>query len=132
MSCPECVCGLVFIISEGGYRLSSVTSKGYKQEELGRHPIVPETGLDSFSSQATYVYRLNVHFPVDLDEGWGHSLFEIRKSAFEHGLSPMVCSQHSDTDYLESELLDFIRVRSDKAKQLLHSADEFWENLLRK
>ncbi|OCT90282.1 hypothetical protein XELAEV_18018894mg [Xenopus laevis] len=83
MSCPNCVCGLLFAITPQGWRLAKITPEGYPASSLGLGPVLP--GFTDYM-----VYRLNVHFsasPADL----GDSLFDIRAREFFPPVITQMC-----------------------------------------
>ncbi|OCT87750.1 hypothetical protein XELAEV_18021448mg [Xenopus laevis] len=86
MSCPNCVCGLLFAITPLGWRLAKITPGGYPPSGLGLGPVL--YGFTDFQ-----VYRLNVHFPV-CPTDLGDSLFNIRARILSIGQHPGVCDSH--------------------------------------
>ncbi|OCT97767.1 hypothetical protein XELAEV_18009996mg [Xenopus laevis] len=104
MSCPNCVCGLLFAITPVGWRLTKVTSGGYPASGLGLGPILP--GFTDL-----LVYRLNVHFPVSPTD-LGDSLFNIRARILSTGLHPGVCDSHPAAGLDECEAEEIARVEN--------------------
>ncbi|OCT82869.1 hypothetical protein XELAEV_18025404mg [Xenopus laevis] len=95
MSCPNCVCGLLFAITPLGWRLAKIQPVGYPASDLGLGPIFP-----GFSD--LLLYRLNVHFPVN-PSNLGDSLLEIRVHFAYTGPYPEVCDSHSESGLDQSE-----------------------------
>ncbi|OCT82262.1 hypothetical protein XELAEV_18024781mg [Xenopus laevis] len=100
MSCPNCVSGLLFTITQLGWRLFKITPGGYPATVLGLGPILP--GSTDFM-----VYRLNVHFAVSPSD-LGDSLFDIRARVLSNGQHPVVCDSHpaAGLDECEAEEID--------------------------
>ncbi|OCT71951.1 hypothetical protein XELAEV_18034928mg [Xenopus laevis] len=100
MSCPNCVCGLLFGITPLGWRLAKITPGGYPASGLGLGPVLP--GFTDF-----LVYRLNVHFAVSPSD-LGDSLLDIRARVVSNGQYPIVCDSHpaAGLDECEAEEID--------------------------
>ncbi|OCT78051.1 hypothetical protein XELAEV_18029148mg [Xenopus laevis] len=100
MSCPNCVSGLLFTITQLGWRLFKITLGGYPATVLGLGPILP--GFTDFM-----VYRLNVHFPVSPYD-LGHRLLDIRNRVLSTGQDPVLCDSHpaAGLAWCEAEEID--------------------------
>lgn len=102
MSCPRCVCGLLFGINEDAWGLVTKVEPGYKRSILSYKPLMP--GVPQ-----VMVFRLNVHYLVKFTVGKKLEVIESEARIRGQGSKSCPLQPQQPEDYEEAEKA---RVRS--------------------